>query len=112
MQHLAERLEKRRNILEFRRLQELQNKEEMVEEVKAFEEPLINNLIKDGKLTEKQKDEILNEHEKNLQNLQKQQEIGKLYNILHFPVTVFLFSRYFIKTTNYVDLDSQFFLAL
>ena len=76
-QHLAERLEKRRHILEFRRLQEQQNKQEMLAEVQAFEEPIVNNLVKEGKLTEKQKDEILNEHEKNLQNLQKQQEIGK-----------------------------------
>ena len=52
----------------------------MLAEVQAFEEPIVNNLVKEGKLTEKQKDEILNEHEKNLQNLQKQQEIGKYRN--------------------------------
>ena len=49
----------------------------MLAEVQAFEQPIVNNLVKDGKLTEKQKEEILNEHEKNLQNLQKQQELGK-----------------------------------
>ena len=73
---MAERLEKRRHILEFRKLQEQQNKQEMFAEVQAFEQPIVNNLIKDGKITEKQKDEILNEHEKNVQNLQKQHEIG------------------------------------
>ena len=53
----------------------------MLAEVQAFEQPIVNNLVKDGKITEKQKEEILNEHEKNLQNLQKQQEIGKYTNI-------------------------------
>ena len=81
LQHLAERLEKRRHIVEFRRLQEQQNKQEMLAEVQAFEQPIVHNLVKDGKITEKQKEEILNEHEKNLQNLQKQQEIGKCTNI-------------------------------
>ena len=80
LQHLAERLEKRRHILEFRKLQEQQNQQEMLAEVHAFEQPIVDNLVKDGKLTEKQKEEILNEHEKNLQNLKKQQDIGKDYD--------------------------------
>lgn len=80
MQHLAERLEKRRQLLEFRRLQEQQSKERVTEEVKAFEEPL-DKLVQDGKLIDRQKKEILDEHEKNIQNLQKQQEIGDMHNI-------------------------------
>lgn len=80
MQHLAKRLEKRRQLLEFRRLQEQQSKERVTEEVKAFEEPL-DKLVQDGKLIDRQKKEILDEHEKNIQNLQKQQEIGDMHNI-------------------------------
>lgn len=57
----------------------------MFAEVQAFEQPIVNNLIKDGKITEKQKDEILNEHEKNVQNLQKQHEIG-MYHTQHYSV--------------------------
>ena len=54
----------------------------MLAEVHAFEQPIVDNLVKDGKLTEKQKEEILNEHEKNLQNLQKQHEIGRTLDLL------------------------------
>ncbi|XP_053407631.1 myosin-7-like isoform X3 [Mercenaria mercenaria] len=76
-QHLAERLEKRRQLLEFRRLQEQQSKGKVSEEVKAFEEPL-DKLVQDGKLIDRQKKEILDEHEKNLQNLQRQHEIDSM----------------------------------
>lgn len=75
-QHLAERLEKRRQLLEFRKFQEQQNREEATAEVNAFDEPL-QKLVDDGKLLDRQKKDILDEHEKNLQNLQRQHDIGK-----------------------------------
>ncbi|XP_052772504.1 trichohyalin-like isoform X2 [Mya arenaria] len=75
--HLAERLEKRRQLMEFRRLQEQQGREETVDERKAFDEPL-EKLVQDGKLMDKQKKDILDEHERNLQNLQKQHELESM----------------------------------
>ena len=75
-QHLAERLERRRQLLEYRRLQERQDRDEPSDEVAAFSEPL-GKLVEDGKLDEKQKKEILDEHERNLMNLQKQHQLGR-----------------------------------
>ncbi|XP_060578849.1 trichohyalin-like isoform X2 [Ruditapes philippinarum] len=76
-QHLAERLERRRQLVEFRRLQEQQSKDKVTAEVKAFEEPL-DKLVEDGKLIDRQKKEVLDEHQRNLQNLQKQHDLDSM----------------------------------
>ncbi|KAL4231695.1 hypothetical protein ACF0H5_009272 [Mactra antiquata] len=76
-QHLADRLEKRRNLLAFRQLQEQQDVEKTKQEVKSYDEPL-QKLVEDGKLSDKQKKEILDQHDRNLQNLQKQHDLDKM----------------------------------
>lgn len=76
-QHLAERLERRRQILEFRKLQEQQLNDKIVSDVSSYEEP-IDKLIEDGKLTEKQKKELLDQYEKNLMELKKKQDTERM----------------------------------
>ncbi|KAH3705448.1 trichohyalin-like isoform X2 [Dreissena polymorpha] len=75
--HLAERLEKRRQLLEFHRLQEQQGAQETIDDVQAFEEPL-SKLVEEGKLIDRQKQEILEEHDQNLKNLLKSQQLDAM----------------------------------
>ncbi|KAK3597760.1 hypothetical protein CHS0354_006118 [Potamilus streckersoni] len=74
---LAERLEKRRQILEFQRLQEAQNQEAVSGEVEAFIEPF-DKLLKEGKIIERQKNELLDQYEKDLIAIHKRHEIDSM----------------------------------
>ncbi|KAL3864492.1 hypothetical protein ACJMK2_006170 [Sinanodonta woodiana] len=74
---LAERLEKRRQILEFQKLQEAQNQEAMSGEVDSFIEPL-DKLLKEGKIIERQKNELMDQYAKDLIDIQKRHEIESM----------------------------------
>ena len=63
--------------MEFRKFQEQQNRDEVAAEVNAFEEPM-QKLVDDGKLLDRQKKDLLDEHDRNLQNLQRTHDIGKV----------------------------------
>ncbi|KAK3095669.1 hypothetical protein FSP39_017428 [Pinctada imbricata] len=64
---LEERLAKRKQIIEMRKLQDQQDKEQVTDNADSYEEAL-KTMVAEKKLTEKQKNQLLNEY---LQDLQK-----------------------------------------
>lgn len=76
IQALEERLAKRRQIIAMRKLQDQQESEVVVQNVESHED-VLKHLVQDGKLTEKKKNQLLNEYLQDLNRLTKARDIGK-----------------------------------
>lgn len=71
--NLEERLAKRKQIIEFRKIQDKQAEDLSKNSTDSYEEE-ITHLVQDGKMTEKQKKELLNEYMLDLKRLNRQHD--------------------------------------
>lgn len=67
---------KRRQIIAMRKLQDQQETDVVIQNVESHEDAL-KQLVQDGKLQEKKKNQILNEYMQDLNRLTKARDLGK-----------------------------------
>jgi len=75
LQNLEERLAKRKQIIEFRKIQDQQAQDLSNNSADSYNEEM-TKLVQDGQLTEKQKKELLNEYMMDLKRLNRQHDKG------------------------------------
>lgn len=72
---------KRRQIIAMRKLQDQQETDVVIQNVESHEDAL-KQLVQDGKLQEKKKNQILNEYMQDLNRLTKARDLGKEISIM------------------------------
>lgn len=75
LQVLEERLARRRQLAEYRRMQQKESKDRTTTDKETYAEAL-DQLVHDGKLQDKQKDELLKAYEQDLLRINEGQESG------------------------------------
>jgi hypothetical protein len=75
LQNLEERLAKRKQIIEFRKIQDQQAQDLSNNSADSYNEEM-TKLVQDGQLMEKQKKELLNEYMMDLKRLSRQHDKG------------------------------------